>query len=216
MHRKDTGSLHPLTALAVAAWGLAAAYTGSRLASIMLGLALAIASPMAKRLLLLYAWLAAPVAVIVGMLRGYTAAADSVIGVLAVAVPVSSALSLVPPRWLARLLWTLRLPPMAAYFPLFALRLADHLGVAAKEAVHALKGRGVSGGFKLALRAPVPVVVQGFQSAAMLAEALYFKAPRKDRTWVEKPRAGRLDYIVWAVLAAWLAWKLYFNLPPIV
>ncbi len=216
MHLKDTRSLHPATALAAALWGVTAAYMGSRASPIALGLALAIASPMARRLLLLYAWLAAPVAFIVGLLRGYAAAVDSVLGVLAVAVPFSSALSLVPPRWLARALWTVGLPPTAAYFPVFTLRLADHLGVAAREAVHALRGRGVAGGFRLALRAPVPVVVQGFQSAAMLAEALYFKAPRRGKTWVEKPRIGGLDYVIWAFLAAWLAGKLYLDLPPIV
>lgn len=116
------------------------------------------------------------------------------------------------------MLWRLGLPPMASYFPVFALRLADHLGAMAREAVDALRGRGVSGGLDLALRAPVPVVVQGFgfQSAAMLAETLHFKAPRRGKVWLEKPWWSVLDYSLAAALAAWLAWNAHLHLAPVV
>ena len=190
--------LHPACGAAFAIAGLALAYGGHRVVPTLGGIALALLGPRRRGLVAIYAWLAIPVAVIVGLAHGPLEGADSAIGVLAVTAPLS-ALTLVPPRWIAYTLWRAGLRGTAAYFPVFVLRLADHMWEVAREALAAMRGRGMRGARAVAA-AFIPVVVYGFQSSVYLAEALYFKAPRPGKTWADRPRLGAWDAVVCGML----------------
>ncbi len=218
MHRRGV-ALHPLTALAVAAWGPLAAWAGDPLPPLAFGAALASVSGRARQLAGLYAWLAASMFLVGWLAVGPEASAEATLRALAAAVPASAAAALVPPQWAAYAGYRARLPPTAAYSLAIALRLADYYRSSLWEVMDALRGRGVRGRLALALKAPIPLVVHVFQSTSALAEALQARGPRRGKTWAERPKPGPLDAVALLALGAWcyrLLRQLNPDFPPIV
>ncbi|MEB3860681.1 MAG: hypothetical protein GSR84_00495, partial [Desulfurococcales archaeon] len=122
-------------------------------------------------------------------------------GLLALASVLSASMLLLDPLEVAFALARLGAPPIVGFMLALVLRSSEYMGYAVYEARAGLYGRGLRG-LRLLLSLPGPLVVHAFSLSSMLGEALFFKYPRRGRSWYYRPRPRLLDYLViLAVLA---------------
>jgi energy-coupling factor transporter transmembrane protein EcfT len=202
--------LHPATSLALVAYVTPVLYTDHwPLAAVVCLVSSAYLGPLIS-LSRLYLALASSLLLVASLFYGPLEALVIASRVTLLAIAFSTAIASVDPSDLAYALSRLGAPPTAAFFPLMALRMADYLRYVLSETLAALAGRGIRGAFKVALRAPIPLVIHSFNASAYVAEALYFKKPVRPRTWLRKPTPTRRDYTV--ALLTMVATAAYYAL----
>ncbi|MEB3773306.1 MAG: hypothetical protein GSR86_00065 [Desulfurococcales archaeon] len=197
--------LHPVTMLILLAYTPLALHAGMTLHTLALGALLTLLTGYRLRLLLVYTWIGAPVAVIGWAAAGPSSGVDAAVRLVSLASVYASSVMLVDRRGVSYMLYRIHAPPHTWFLIQYVFRMVEYLGYTVSEARAALRGRGLGGGFRTLLLLPVPLVVHAFNLSTLLAEALAAKAPRRGRTWTRRPRTSTLDYLVALYLIASIA-----------
>ncbi|MCE4616914.1 MAG: hypothetical protein F7C09_07660 [Aeropyrum sp.] len=168
----------PPTVIAILALVLYMLVSGQVLAASIVGLIIGILGGIVFHMPLLILWIAVPTLVVVAVFHGVLAAIDTTIRVLTVSLTASGLISMLGLYNLRLFLEGLGVPPKASILPVLIARQADIFSMIVRESLDSLRGRGIKG-VRLLFRLPIPVLVNAFESSAVLAEAILAKVPER-------------------------------------
>ncbi len=202
--------VNPLVSMVYLVWSFYMIYSGMGFFVLVASIAISIYLGIARKLTILLLWVALPSFLILFLLYGLWDAAVTTLRIATIALAATTAFASPKPQHTAYMLYKIGVPPLIAYSHLYVYRFLQLLSYALNEAIDAAHGRGVRSRFKILMLLPIPLLVYTINTSTYLAEALYIKYPRREKTWVDKPGFRLVDILlVLYILTIFIIFILY-------